>query len=853
MPTSTSALPGTTILNLPIAVALDGSEWAPLVQSGTTKRAQTGDISGILTNLPLVLTASAPLGYANARQLAVQGLVTLTDGGGSSNVTISLASTGLSVIGTQSTASSTSVGNIAGTADQILRVSSAGSSLAFGQINLGSSNAVSSVLGTNFGGTGSSAFTPYQLIIAGSLSSSPFQNVTPGTSGFLLTYVSSTAAPTWQAQGTVAPAVVGNIAIYTSTNTLGGATYINGSSGSLTLGLASSATGKVLLASSAGGTTTIQPANGATFNFNLSSGAGTAGQPLLSGGGGAANQTYGTLLVPAGGTGGTAFTAFQVLAGGTVSSAPFQSIVASTSPGFVLTNVSSNALPTWQDRGAVSAGTAGQVAYYSSNGTSIAGSSYFSLSSAFAIVTITSTQNASALLTVSNTSTGAAAFAAHNVSNSNGSGGFGLGGSALGGPLSNRVYVDATATVGGIIINNEGATPTIFGTNSSEIARFSSVGNLTLDLPLILATSLGGNTTTVTPSSVTVIITGPITTTTLIGKDTVDTLTGKVFDTAGSSNSLRINGTAVTAITGSSNVVLGSTPTISNAAPVGTWTSSGTWTLGAHTLGGTVSGGGNQVNNVVIGAVTPLAGTFTVVTSSVHNSTSSINFQINSSAVGIISSIGWTISNGTTPPAGTHLLVMDNVNTVVPTFGAATTVLLNDANGTNTRLTLMSFSGSSGASGTNSAINYTKARGTAATPTSIGTSDNVGTYFAHGYSSGLGAYAFGGGAGFSIVATDDFSSGVNCGLRFDINATPTGTNAFRIAASFGRSVMAGTQTDGNNGEFIMNSSTFLMRTKTAWANGAGATTPTITNAPSSSPTKWIPIDDNGTTRFIPAW
>lgn len=37
-------------------------------------------------------------------------------------------------------------------------------------------------------------------------------------------------------------------------------------------------------------------------------------------------------------------------------------------------------------------------------------------------------------------------------------------------------------------------------------------------------------------------------------------------------------------------------------------------------------------------------------------------------------------------------------------------------------------------------------------------------------------------------------------------------------------------------------------------NGAGAALGTLGNAPSmGNPTKWIPIDDNGTTRYIPAW
>jgi hypothetical protein len=39
-------------------------------------------------------------------------------------------------------------------------------------------------------------------------------------------------------------------------------------------------------------------------------------------------------------------------------------------------------------------------------------------------------------------------------------------------------------------------------------------------------------------------------------------------------------------------------------------------TIGAFTLGGTVSGGGNQINNVIIGTSTPLAGAFTSLTAS---------------------------------------------------------------------------------------------------------------------------------------------------------------------------------------------------------------------------------------------
>lgn len=46
----------------------------------------------------------------------------------------------------------------------------------------------------------------------------------------------------------------------------------------------------------------------------------------------------------------------------------------------------------------------------------------------------------------------------------------------------------------------------------------------------------------------------------------------------------------------------------------------------------------------------------------------------------------------------------------------------------------------------------------------------------------------------------------------------------------------------------------IMKTDTSFSNGAGGSAGTLTNAPSAGdPSKWIPIDDNGTTRYIPAW
>lgn len=49
-------------------------------------------------------------------------------------------------------------------------------------------------------------------------------------------------------------------------------------------------------------------------------------------------------------------------------------------------------------------------------------------------------------------------------------------------------------------------------------------------------------------------------------------------------------------------------------------------------------------------------------------------------------------------------------------------------------------------------------------------------------------------------------------------------------------------------------SSTLVASSVALANGAAASTATLTNAPTAgNPTKWVPINDNGTTRYIPAW
>lgn len=90
--------------------------------------------------------------------------------------------------------------------------------------------------------------------------------------------------------------------------------------------------------------------------------------------------------------------------------------------------------------------------------------------------------------------------------------------------------------------------------------------------------------------------------------------TGTVLTVAGGLPSWAAAGAAaagsLTGTTLAANVVS------SSLTSLGTITSLTATTINAFTLGGTIAGGGNQINNVIIGTSTPLAGTFTTLTAS---------------------------------------------------------------------------------------------------------------------------------------------------------------------------------------------------------------------------------------------
>ena len=112
--------------------------------------------------------------------------------------------------------------------------------------------------------------------------------------------------------------------------------------------------------------------------------------------------------------------------------------------------------------------------------------------------------------------------------------------------------------------------------------------------------------------------------------------------------------------------------TITAAVASGVWTASGTWTLPAATLAGTISGGGQQLNNIVIGSTTPLAGTFTTLTG-----TTSVLGAASATSLSLTSAL--TVPNGGTGLATltAHAVYVGN-GTSAPTavsVGATNTVL----------------------------------------------------------------------------------------------------------------------------------------------------------------------------------
>jgi len=164
------------------------------------------------------------------------------------------------------------------------------------------------------------------------------------------------------------------------------------------------------------------------------------------------------------------------------------------------------------------------------------------------------------------------------------------------------------------------------------------------------------------------------------------------------------NGTAISAATIGTGVATALAVNVGtagsfvvNGGALGSPSSAGT--IPAFTLGGTIAGGGNQLNNIIIGTSTPLAGSFTTVTAS-----TSLTSPIHAASADGTTAIKFTKADGSTVVG-----VWDTTNTrfrvgsgVAPTAvldvtGAA---LFSSTVGVTGALTAASFNGNTFTTGT---------------------------------------------------------------------------------------------------------------------------------------------------------
>lgn len=95
-------------------------------------------------------------------------------------------------------------------------------------------------------------------------------------------------------------------------------------------------------------------------------------------------------------------------------------------------------------------------------------------------------------------------------------------------------------------------------------------------------------------------------------------------------------------------------------------------------------------------------------------------------------------------------------------------------------------------------------------------------------------------AGLASAVSDETGTGVVVFSNTPTLVTPVLGAATGTSVSLSGDITTGTGT--------------LHRTSVALTNGAAAAVGTLNNAPSAgNPTKWIPIVDNGVTRYIPCW
>lgn len=188
--------------------------------------------------------------------------------------------------------------------------------------------------------------------------------------------------------------------------------------------------------------------------------------------------------------------------------------------------------------GTVNSGTAGQLTYYGTTGTTVSGNANHTVSNGAITHGVAGSVQGSVLLAGSTSGTTTLAAPVTGT-----------------GTMTLQAGTDTLAALGTI----QTWTAAQSFNSSKLILNGSSSGTTTLNSGAAAGSS---------------VLTLPIATDTLIGKATTDTLTHKTYDTAGTGNVFKINGTGITAIAGNTATVATTTGTFTSGH-IATWDGSG--------------------------------------------------------------------------------------------------------------------------------------------------------------------------------------------------------------------------------------------------------------------------------------
>jgi hypothetical protein len=319
----------------------------------------------------------------------------------------------------------------------------------------------------------------------------------------------------------------------------------------------------------------------------------------------------------------------------------------------------------------------------------------------------------------------------------------------------NKVTITAPATSAtltipdGVTLTGPAASGTAMTLGNAEVVTgaktFGAAGNVG---KLIVAGTTSGSTILNATAVASGTLTLPAATDTLVGKATTDTLTNKTFNTAATGNVFQINGTGITAVTGSGSVALATSPAfttdirpssddgaslgISGTAFADLFLASGgviNWNAGNYTI--THSAGLLTTNGNLSLTTSGVMTTGTIELGAAADTT------LARVSAGVVSIEGVNIlTTATGQPLNSNLTTIAGLTATTDNFIQAKASAWASRTPTQVTADLIAFVGDSGAGGTKGlvpapitgdATKFLKGDGTWGSPSGSGTVTNTGT------------------------------------------------------------------------------------------------------------------------------